>query len=87
MPQLVFLHGPARAPALTRSTIKSGISEQRRADLARPPRGQPVSGRHAIHGMGARLAVGAGPERDLVLIGYTLGASIALHTASTIRTR
>jgi len=29
--------------------------------------------------MGARLAVGAGSERDLVLIGYTLGASIALQ--------
>jgi len=47
MPQLVFSTDPARAPALTRSTINSGISRQRRADLARPPRGQPVSGRYA----------------------------------------
>ena len=71
----------ARAPALTRITINASISPNSVAPtLPGHLGGRPVSGRHAIHGMGARLALVAEVcNRDLVLVGYTLGASIALQ--------
>ena len=64
MPQLVFLHGPgAGACADAYHYQLQHFPNSVAPTLPGHLEGTPVSGRCAIHGMGARLAVGAGPEQ------------------------
>ena len=80
MSQLVFLHGPgAGACADAYPPPARAFPEERRADLARPPRGRrcPDVERYTEWVRGWLWAQGL--KTDLVLVGYTLGASIALQ--------
>jgi len=79
MPQLVFLHGPGAGACADAFHHQVRHFPNSVAPTLPATSRQPVSGRHAIHGMGARLALGAGPEKGPRADRLHAGASIALQ--------